>query len=172
MIWKKIILFFAVLLIAIVQTSCEKPKKYSNIPEITFKSLSVKNATDTLGNAVFRFNLTFDFIDGDGDLGLTPYDTLGDFAPGKPYYYNLHIDLYEKENGILQKNEGIANNFRFQNISKVGTNNKTLKGEMQIDFDLSKYNAYQDTCCFKFYIFDRALNQSNIAQTDEIYLYQ
>ncbi len=170
--WHKSLLILALFFIIILQSSCDKPKEYSKVPEITFKSLSVKNASDTLGNAVFRFKLSFNFIDGDGDLGLEAYDTLGDFAPGKPYYYNLHIGLYEKQNGTFLKNESVTNNFRFQDISKKGTSNKVLKGEMQIDFDLTKYNQYKDTCYFKFYIFDRNLNQSNTENTNEIYLYQ
>ncbi len=167
---KKSILILSVLFIIMLQVSCEKPQEYSDIPEVTFKSLSVKKGLDTLGNEVFKFNLIFDFVDGDGNLGLSPYDTLGDFAPGKPYYYNLHIDLYQKQDGVFTKDEDVANNFRFQNISKTGTNNKLLKGEMNIDFELSKY-PNKDTCCFKFYIFDRLLNQSNIEKTNEIYPY-
>lgn len=151
--------------------SCDKPKNYSHIPDISFSKLSVKNGLDTIGNAVFKCQLSFDFVDGDGDLGLNDYDTLGNFAPGKEHYYNLYIYLYEKKNGIFVKKEGLTYPYRFKNISKQGTTNPIVKGEMKVDFDLSKTVQYADTCHFRFYIFDRALNQSNTETTNEFYLH-
>lgn len=153
-------------------SSCEKPQDYSPIPHIDFIKADLSENFDTLGNAINRIEIHFNFVDGDGDLGLEPSDTLGDFGPGKEYYYNLKFFFYEKQNGELSLNETINANFRFQNISKTQTTNKVLKGEMIVKIDLSQTINFADSSKFKFYIYDRALNKSNIEETNELFINQ
>ena len=150
--------------------SCKKPQDYSSIPEIKHISSSFSIKKDTLDNEIYKVSVRFSFVDGDGDLGLSPSDTLGDFAPGKKFYYNLKFSFLEKINGVYVLNENIKPYYRFQNISKSQTTNKVLKGDMIVDIDLSTTVNYADTSKFRFYIYDRALHQSNIENTTEIYL--
>jgi hypothetical protein len=44
--------------------------------------------------------LQFRFTDGDGDFGLDEGDTLGDFAPGSIYYYNVLVFYRELKDGV------------------------------------------------------------------------
>ncbi|MBA7579337.1 hypothetical protein ES708_21207 [subsurface metagenome] len=60
-------------------------------------------------------------------------------------------------------------NYRIPYIESEGQN-KTLKGEIQVDFFylIIKY----DTIKYKFYIVDRALHKSNDQETDTIFFSQ
>jgi len=157
--------------ILLLMASCEKPKKYSNIPEIKFLDITVTKGFDALDNPRHFINVHFSFTDGDGNLGLDDYDTLGDFSPGEKHYNNIILTFYEKVNGIIQEKTDIGNlKFRFKNISKQQTTNKLLKGEMKVDMDIDAKKTYADTCFLEFYIKDRTVNQSNIERTTEIYL--
>jgi len=160
------------ILLSIGLFSCEKTEDYLYIPEIKFVSLEQTNGQDDLGNEVSIVKVRFSFIDGDGDLGLSPSDTIGDFAPGKDFYYNLLFQYYEKKDGQFVQNESVINSFRFQNISKVQTANKALKGDMIAELIFSKSSEinYADTSKNTLFIYDRALNKSNIIETSEFYL--
>ena len=74
---KKILSLLSIICIGWCLNSCEKSSSYSDIPEIEFKKLIVdSNSTDGFGNKVKNADLTFRFIDGDGDLGVrTAADT-------------------------------------------------------------------------------------------------
>lgn len=164
------ILIFILAIISIGFLSCKKPQNYSSIPEITHVSTNFSIVRDTLDNEIYRISVKFSFVDGDGDLGLNSNDTLGDFAPGKKYYYNLKFAFFEKTDGQYIENETIKPYYRFQNISKSQTTNNVLKGDMIVDIDLSTTVDYADTTKFNFYIYDRTLNKSNIESTTELYL--
>ena len=153
-------------------SSCEKTKEYSPIPEIKYLSLEQEKGDDGLGNIVTIVKVHFSFVDGDGDLGLKVSDTLGEFAPGKPNYNNLKFQHYSKIEGKYILDESIENFFRFQYIAKEKTANKVLKGEMEAELFFSNSDEinYSDTTKLFFYINDRSLNESNIEETDEIYL--
>lgn len=150
--------------------SCKKPQIYSPIPEIKHVSTDVSTAKDTLGNRIYKVSVRFSFVDGDGDLGLSPSDTLDDFGPGKDYYYNLKFHFFEKIDDQFIENTNVKPYYRFQNISKSQTTNNVLKGEMVVEIDLSATITYQDTTKFNFFIYDRGLNKSNIEETSELRL--
>jgi len=163
-------LLIASVILILTMFSCDKPKTYSPIPEITHKSTDFIIGKDTLDNEVYKITVRFSFVDGDGDLGLSPSDTLGDFAPGKEFYYNLKFSFYEKKEGVFEINNKIKPYYRFQSISKTQTTNKVLKGDMLVEIELSTLSNYSDSSKFEFFINDRALNQSNIEETSELYL--
>ncbi len=65
---KKVLFLFYVATFLILVSGCFDPPEFSEIPEIKYKSLrfsEVDGAADTLV-------LSFDFQDGDGDIGLDP----------------------------------------------------------------------------------------------------
>ncbi len=160
----------SILLLLLGLFSCEKPQDYSPIPEVEHVSTDITIGTDTLDNEVYQIAIRFSFVDGDGDLGLSPSDTLGDFGPQGDYYYNLKFSFWEKINGEYILTENIKPYYRFQNISKSQTTNNVLKGEMVVEIELTTTTNYQDSSKFDFFIYDRALNKSNVAETSEIYL--
>ena len=153
--------------------SCEKTEEYSNIPEITFVDALISDTIEAkLGNPIKRVAVKFKFIDGDGDLGLSKKDTFGDFAPTKPYYYNLKFSVFEKKNNQWVLKENTKPYFRFLDISKKETDNNVLKGYMIVNIDFLKNITFTDTLRLDFFIYDRALHQSNTESTHEIYLYE
>lgn len=149
-------------------TACEKTKEYSDIPEIKLLNVDNSYGADDLGNPGFHTLINFSFTDGDGDLGLSPADTTGDFSSSSEYYYNLKFEVFEKKNGAFIHRDDINHHFRFNNISKENTTNKVLKGEIETDLFFIKNRLTSDTVKLSFYIYDRALNKSNVEETQEI----
>jgi hypothetical protein len=156
-----------ILLIVFVIYACEKPKTYSNVPVVSFKSLEIKNGADTLGNEIKSIVLTTYIEDGDGNVGLyaiadtsREYDVLEEF--------NYFIELYEKIDGEFVKvNFQEHQYFRIPYIEQQGQK-KLLKAEVEVSFEYTlKFFTY-DTIKYEFHIYDRDLNKSNIAETPEI----
>ena len=83
-------------------SSCQKPKSYSPIPEISFKKYTVTDTVDTFNNPVKALTLTFNFADGDGDLSssatrplvVVPPDTV---PKDTTTYSKIYLKLYEKK---------------------------------------------------------------------------
>ncbi|MCX7954616.1 MAG: hypothetical protein N3A01_05435 [Bacteroidales bacterium] len=142
--------------------SCKKPVKISEIPEINYISLELKDTVDDLNNKIRRALLSFYLVDGDGDIGLNDYDTVDPYSPNSIYYYNLYINLYKKTDSTPQKLP-IDFKYRIKNIQPVGIN-KTLKCTIKVA--MSFYQPLPaDTCNFEFFVFDRALHKSNVEYT-------
>ncbi|MBP9153212.1 MAG: hypothetical protein KBF73_13080, partial [Flavobacteriales bacterium] len=85
--------------VVVALSSCLKRVDYPNRPHIEFlgfyPNLAAAGPGDSLGA------VKFSFTDGDGDLGLNEGDTMGEFAQGQPYNYNLFINYFEKQNGVF-----------------------------------------------------------------------
>lgn len=142
-------------------TQCKKPEKVSEIPQIKFVDVPVKDTLDSLGNHVRRATLIFTLIDGNGDIGLQDYDTVSPYNPESKYYNNLFIDLYKKVQGqeVLIP---LATPFYFRTkyIQPQGIN-KVLQCTLKVNMDFY-IPVNIDSCDFVFYMYDRALHQSNI----------
>lgn len=155
-IWGFIVSFFIV--------SCRKPEHYPIIPEIGYKSFAIRDTTDLLGNKGLVGELTFTFVDGDGDIGLRqPEDSID---PEDPEYTNLFFTMYVMKNGVLTKPDDddiqFPLNYRIPYMEPEGQD-PSLKGEIKVEFLylLFKY----DTIQYEFYIKDRALHESNVEST-------
>lgn len=151
-------------IIILFLSQCRKPEKVSEIPRIKFIDLPIKDTVDDLGNQIRRATLIFSLIDGNGDIGLNDYDTLSPFNEGSKYYYNLYIDAYKRvqnEQVII----ALANPFYFRTkyIEPQGIN-KVLQCTLKVNLDFVLPIDF-DSCEFVFYMYDRALHQSNIEST-------
>ncbi len=148
-------------IIILIFSQCRKPEKVSEIPQIKFVDVPVKDTLDDLGNHVRRATLIFTLIDGNGDIGLQDYDTLSPFNSGSKYYNNLYIDVYKRvqnqQVAIPLKNPSY---FRTKYIEPQGIN-KVLQCTLKVDLDFILPIDF-DSCEFVFYMYDRALHQSNI----------
>ncbi len=149
--------------------SCRKIESYPVIPEIEYKSFTLRDTIDPLGNPGKIGELLFGFVDGDGDIGLPQPDSTTTDTTN----FNLFITMYEMLDGeFIKVDEDDLEtplNYRIPYIESEGQN-KTLKGEIQVDFFylIIKY----DTIKYKFYIVDRALHKSNDQETDTIFFSQ
>jgi len=144
--------------------SCKDSENYPPVPQLTFESftnLRTYAGIDTMGIMILSFT------DGDGDLGLTDYDTS----------INFYVKYYRMKNGVLEVGtrynsttgeiEPINFNTRIPNLAPVFYTG-WLKGEIQDTIiplsDPTSSKTY-DTVMYEAWIFDRAGHQSNVIQT-------
>jgi hypothetical protein len=149
-------------------TSCGKIETLPPEPRIEYKSFTVFDTTDLLGNQIKGGKLKFYFEDGDGDLGLdVPEENV------ETDTINLFVNLFRMNNG--QISPAPANDpfkptgFRIPYMDRPGQN-KILKGDISVIFFYLIYTQ-EDTIKFDFYIKDRAGNSSNTASTSLIPVY-
>lgn len=146
--------------------SCMKKEVYPDIPEIAFQSFTIEFDT---GLYARRGYLTISFKDGNGDIGLRPEQNQPPFDTGGIYYYNYIIDYYEKQNGIFVKVVlDPPYNARIPYLTPDDPN-KAIKGII-VDTLIMNPHPEFDTVKFKFFIYDRALNKSNVDSTPPIIL--
>jgi len=145
--------------------ACEAPKTYPDTPEVSFKSVSLENAIDSLQNEVKRVKLTIKVVDGDGDIGII--DDYGNIYPTfiDRDSVDLYIDLLQKVDGVFEKvNLFFPYNYATPYLAPEGQN-KTLIADLEVNFDITEQ---YDTIKYSFYIYDRALHKSNVAESPEI----
>lgn len=153
---------FLFIIFSLLLVACVKAPEFSDVPEISFVSLSKSNMTqsDLPTDSVF---VTFSFTDGDGDLGDGPNGA-------------FNVFLTDTRTGFQE------NKFRIPEIPQAGTANG-IEGEIRL--------LLFTTCCifsdsrppctastseptnelsYEIYIEDRAGNQSNIIETSLITL--
>lgn len=160
----KLLLLTAIIITGMI--SCRKIQQLPAVPSIKYLNFTVFDTTDILGNKSKGGRLRFHFEDGDGDLGLNaPVDSLQDST-------NLFLTLYRKTGGIMVP--ATASDplkpapYRIPYMERTGQN-KILKGTISVTF-LYLFYSPTDTIKYDFYIIDRALNQSNVASTNQIIL--
>jgi len=146
--------------------SCMKKEDFPDVPQIAFENFTLEFDS---GLYAQRGYLTISFKDGDGDIGLHPDQKEPPFDTGSIYYYNFIIDYYEKQNGQFVKKE--LDPLLYARIPYLTPNdpNKAIKGIIVDTLPLDPAPGY-DTIKFKFFIYDRALNKSNLDSTPPIIL--
>lgn len=169
----KIIYIILILVLSIV-SSCKKKESFPDIPSIEFENI-VKIYNPSLGLSD-RGVITISYEDGNGDIGLNPGDTFAPFNPGSRYYYNLIIDYFELQNGVLkkvpitiynpqtQKYDTLSLSARVPVLTPSGKN-KAIKGEIQDTIFIYNFNSEFDTIKFEITLVDRSLNESNTVST-------
>ena len=157
-------LLFSTLLLMI---SCnEVDPVYPDEPVVDYQGFGLYITTDPLGNNTLIGQLTFDFTDGDGNLGLLPLVDTSDLNLPDTVKYNFFLHLYDLQNyefvEIPDEDGGVLK-YRIPYLDK-----QPLSGTMdlEISYPVIKY----DTIFYTFYIFDRDYNRSNTDSTDVIVL--
>jgi hypothetical protein len=157
------ILFSALLLMI----SCKDiDPVYPDEPVVDYQGFGLFITTDPLGNITLIGQLTFDFTDGDGNLGLPPLIDTTDLSLPDTVKFNFFLHLYDLQNyefvQIPEEDGGILK-YRIPYLDK-----QPLTGTMdlKISYPIIKY----DTIFYTFYIYDRDFNRSNIDSTDIIVL--
>jgi len=147
-------------------TSCMKKEKYPDIPQIEFAGWT--SVFDT-GQFAKRGILGITFKDGNGDIGLNPGDTFPPFNKQGDYYYNYVITYYEKQVGAYVKIDLDPPFSARIPVLTPDDPNKAIKGII-IDTLAMNPNPLFDTIRFDLFIYDRALNKSNVITTPDIIL--
>jgi hypothetical protein len=161
--------FFLILLILSVFSSCKKPAKFPETPELTFTSYTVGQVVDSvLGNVYQNVHLKFSFKDGQGDIGLDQVDTVAPFNYNGMYYNDLFISLFIKKNGEFEFKSTQGSRIP-NNLSKYAGKNG-LQGYIEIDKRESGAKNTALTVRYDLYIYDRAFHKSNVITSPEISL--
>lgn len=138
--------------------ACAKKPKYSDVPEISFKSFNAISKD----SAIYTVN----FSDGNGDLGGSP-DGSGNFFI--TYYFwdndSNKYDLY-RDNTFLHDTIDVRT---FPTPSEA-YKNKPISGEIAIIFNAYRPNYTIKKIKLATYIKDNSGNQSNIIKTPDIYV--
>ncbi len=164
----KIRFILSILFITFIATSCFKREEFPIEPIIS--------------DPVFVFSgdsarLSFSFTDGDGDIGLAQGDTNAPYNPASFYHYNLYLDYFEKDDiegwqpGIDLAGDTISFKYRLNPIIVKGKS-VGIKGTMDvniINFN-NPFSDQSDTIKYVIKLIDKALNESNELETEEIYL--
>lgn len=153
--------------------SCKKPINSSPIPVISYLDyVKYQNIQGKDSLVVIRFH----FEDGDGDLGYTDADTVPPFDISSPYFYNLHTDFYEMDNGVKKyyvdsfSGDTIRYDQRLVSLTPEGKY-KGISGtmELRVDFTILLLNGYAPKNFeMDLWINDRKLNISNTISTPVI----
>lgn len=143
-------------LVLLSGAACLKVKEYPLVPEIKVLSLSLNQDSTA--------QLMFNFTDGDGDIGLAPADTQPPYNVQGEYYNNLLVKYFEKRNGVWFQTAQFG--YRVEPLTPQGRI-KVLEGEMDVKLFYNVNSSY-DTIKYSVQLIDRALNKSNVSESEEL----
>lgn len=167
--------------------ACRKEPNYDKVPHIEYEGYEQQTLTDDFGNRYDSLTFSIRFQDGDGDLGLSsdtdhpdmgpPYQFLSPDGTRNPNYYNFYIDTFLKRDGTFEPfpfpTSGFTYSGRFMRLSQ-DNRLEPLEGILRYSLPAwypSQISVPGTVVKFRIYIKDRALNNSNVVETDEIALF-
>lgn len=155
-------LIILVIFIGAAMASCLHLIKLPPEPSIEFRSFSLFDTIDILGNPAKAGKLTFYFEDGDGDLGLASPDS-GSYVNES----NMFFKLFRKTNGVFElvtpSDPLYPSEYRIPYLDVQGQN-KILRGTIDVTMIYFLYDQ-TDTLYYDFWIRDRGGHDSNTATT-------
>jgi hypothetical protein len=148
--------------------SCnEISEEYPLEPIVDYQGFGLYISEDELGNKVIVSQITFDFTDGDGNVGLPPLEENSNPLLPDSLKYNFYLQMYDLQGYEfvqVPESEGGFLKYRIPFLNK-----QPLKGTMDLDISYPVINEY-DTIFYTFYIVDRSFNRSNTDTTDVMVL--
>lgn len=167
--------FFNIFLIAclpVLMASCIKQVEYPPVPVVEFKDFIRYGNNDSC-------DLVFHFRDGDGDIGLDdneiqpPYDSSNIYFSNVffVYYYKNAEGKFVKYYNTSPPPSSKLDSFMltgriWKNLTPRGQN-KTLEGDVYLKKYAPFYVKGHKTIRFELFMYDRALNKSNVVVTPE-----
>ena len=158
--------FLRLLSIAVFLSACFKAETYPNEPIISDAEVSISGTT-----AILSFN----FTDGDGDIGLSDSQQSAPYDSSSYYHFNLYIEYFESDDnlgwvpGQAINGDTIVFSNRLEPIEFNGKA-KGIKGVMEVEMDpfRNPSSTESDTIKYRITLIDRALNLSNALETGAI----
>jgi hypothetical protein len=147
--------FALAVILVIACSSCKKSSNLSKIPSIAYIGISTDSVNS--GSSTQKIDLTFNFTDGDGDLGNDPKSGV--------------YDIYTTDS----RDDSAYNYFFPAQLPDVIEPGKGIEGSCTITIDaafliLRPDHPKGDTLHFDVYIRDKAGNTSNHITTSNIYI--
>lgn len=141
------------LITCLFSVGCEKEEEYSEVPFIKYRNFNFD--IKIIDNAFYPVGyLSFDFIDGDGNIGFTENSD----TAIKIEIHDISVYKYKMVNGTFNIADTINFVLPFFN---EGVYRKHLIGEMELELFLITDQAF-DTIRYDFQIMDRDYNLSNV----------
>ena len=157
------------ILLVLLLGTCTTPKVLPDIPSVEYRSFILEERLNPLGTQILTGLLTFQFEDGDGDIGFEA--ALDSLDRPDTLKYNLFLTIHEKVDGEFKAIDpddlDAKPYYRIPPLDREGQN-KTLKGEIEVQIEY--FTIDYDTLKYTFYIMDRAFNRSNTDTTEVISL--
>ncbi|MCB0477126.1 MAG: hypothetical protein R2799_04160 [Crocinitomicaceae bacterium] len=159
--------FTILAILVLLLPSCFDNPNYPDEPVLTYHSFTIE------GDSA---DLSVDFTDGNGDIGLSESETQAPYNVGSYYYYNLYVQYWEKHDvlgwipGKDLNGDSIIFKYRIDRILD-GNKEKALKGNISVSIEPIFYNPTSpnsDTIKYRIQLIDRALNKSDWVFTDPI----
>lgn len=151
---------------------CQDATDFPTVPEIKFNSLEFTDIIGAFGSERMAV-LSFDFFDGDGDLGVreaNPNDTISRIYYSwfrKPSETDDDYSIYYfPDSTTLNYAEIPWGEF----MDKSTSQNKSLKGTINIQLNPPRQIAGIDSMYVLLYIIDRANNKSNEIHSPPIFI--
>ena len=149
--------------------SCNKEIEYPNEPVIEFVSIDTTlKYFRPIGSVKDSVEVTLNFTDGDGDLGL-PKDSTNNVRTANFFYTPFY-----KKNGVWTELKALPPFPQgplyawIPTLNKTGKN-KALKGIIKIAVsEAFSNNSKKDTMRLEIYVKDNAGNKSNVITTSEV----
>lgn len=153
--------FFPLLL-----SGCFKGENYPNEPIISDPEVVINGE-----QAIVSFN----FTDGDGDIGLSDNQQEPPFDSSSYYHFNLYLEYFEKDDvlGWVPGKNLDGDTIVFANrIEPITFNGKSkgIKGVMEVEMSPfnNPFSDQADTIKYRIKLIDRSLNESNVLETDPV----
>lgn len=164
---KKNIFFILSFSLILTIISCTKHDTYPLEPQLEFYSFTkIPNGTNIDDKAI----LNLSFTDGDGDIGLDIQDTFPPFNYNGDYYFNCVIEYFEKQQDSFVKVDlPLTLNTRIPRVN-ADVADRGIRGNIEVEVFMNNVLSPYDTIKFRTYIYDRALNKSNVVETPPIYV--
>lgn len=170
---------FVLISLLFILNACYDKPQFPLSPQIGFNDINTRvvQNQNTL-SMTDEVTITIDFQDGDGDLGLNEADTLPPFQrlneDGTPNEFNRNyrINVFEERNGEFVPYTYPDPDFVFGGrFPRLNEENKETPLEGTLSYEIIfQHNLIEANTLLKFevQILDRALNLSNIIETDTI----
>lgn len=157
----KKILFLTFLLFGFIQ-QCQKVPEFPLEPRIDFEDFFLYINVNSLEQEVLTGKVDFSFTDGDGDVGFEPIPDTSALNLPDSLRYNLFMQLYDMKGNEFVKIPEEEGGYLKYNIPYLDKQPLSGTISVTIEYPIIKY----DTIFYTFYIYDRAMNKSNIDTTD------
>ena len=116
------------------------------------------------------------FEDGNGDIGLSEFDTAAPFNFGSPYYHNLPIKFLVNNGGVFSElinpftNQPYGNEHERVPVLSESSNSKAISGTLKVSLPANPVQTDPAEAKFEIQIIDRELNISNTVTTPSVQL--
>jgi hypothetical protein len=156
-----------IIVMAMILGSCKREENFPIVPSISLVEFK------GYGNdsAICKIN----FTDGDGDIGLDPFDTVTPFNRTSKYFNDLFLVYYYDSVGVWKpynmhpadtvksQFDTLQYTYRIPNLTQNGQV-QALQGEIKVKIP-APYALPHQTYKYTIMLVDRALHRSNIVET-------